>query len=68
MAHQADLDSWVRSTRCDTGTCVEAKTTDNDDVVIRNSTGSGTGPGSPSRAPDGAAFVADLKSRAVLAQ
>jgi hypothetical protein len=66
MAHQADLGSWVRSTRCDTGTCLEA-TTDNDDVVIRNSTDPDGARISVSRAR-WAAFVADLKSRAVLAQ
>jgi hypothetical protein len=65
MAHHADAEPWVRSTRCDTGTCLEA-TIDNDRVVIRSSTD-----------PDGVmislsrdrwrAFVADLKSRTVVA-
>ena len=66
MRHRDDLRVWVRSSRCDSGTCLEA-TTVNGDVVIRNSMDPDGGRVMVSRAR-WSAFLADLKSRAVLSQ
>jgi hypothetical protein len=64
LAHVDEV--WVRSTRCETGACLEV-TVINDDVVIRNSTDP-SGPKLTVSKDRWSAFLTDLKTRADLAQ
>jgi hypothetical protein len=61
VTHVDEHDAWVRSTKCDTGTCLEAQV-HGDVVVVRNS----ADPDGQRLSVSGArwsAFVDDVKSR-----
>jgi Domain of unknown function (DUF397) len=66
VANLDQSEAWIRSTKCDTGSCLEAQVHD-DRVVIRNS----TDPDGQRLSVSGArwgAFMDDLKSRVTAAR